>query len=282
MASIISKYFNWLQKDAPAGEVERYPEIDDKGETSVKGIYIIGDLTGIPLLKLAAESGKKIINTILSEQNFQKLKSSKKDDEIYDLVIIGAGPAGIAAGIEAANQKLKFTIIESAQKFNTIVNFPKGKPIFAEPADYDQQSDLKINDGTKESLLEELENQLTDIDLPVEEGVMVDRIDNKGDHFELITKKANYKALKVVLAIGKSGNARMLNVQGENLPKVYNRLFDPADAKEHDVLVVGGGDSALETAIATAEYANSVTISYRKPTFARPKEGNVDKLKPAC
>ncbi len=278
MASIISKYFNWLQKDAPAGEVERYPEIDDNGETSVKGIYIIGDLTGIPLLKLASESGKKIINTILSEQNFQKLKSSNKDDEIYDLVIIGAGPAGIAAGIEAANQKLKFTIIESAQKFNTIVNFPKGKPIFAEPAVYDQQSALKINDGTKESLLEELENQLTGIDLPIEEGVMVDRIDNKGDHFELITKKVNYKALKVVLAIGKSGNARMLNVPGENLPKVYNRLFDPADAKEHDVLVVGGGDSAIETAIATAEYANSVTISYRKPTFARPKEGNVEKL----
>ena len=87
MASIISKYFNWLQKDAPAGEVERYPEINENGETSVKGIYIVGDLTGIPLLKLAAESGKKIINTILSEQNFQKLKSSKKDDEIYNQVI---------------------------------------------------------------------------------------------------------------------------------------------------------------------------------------------------
>jgi len=278
MASIIFKYFNWLQKDAPVGEVERYPEINKNGETSVRGIYIAGDLTGIPLLKLAAESGKKIISTILGDQDFQKLKSSKKDEEIYDLVIIGAGPAGISAGIEAVNQNLKFAIIESAQKFNTIVNFPKGKPIFAEPADYDQQSALKINDGTKESLLEELENQLTGIDLPIEEGVMVERIDNKGDHFELITKKRNYKALRVVLAIGKSGNARMLNVPGEYLPKVYNRLFDPADASGQDVLVVGGGDSALETAIATAEYANSVTLSYRKSSFARPKEGNVEKL----
>jgi pyruvate/2-oxoglutarate dehydrogenase complex dihydrolipoamide dehydrogenase (E3) component len=87
MAPIISKYFNWLQKDAPAGEVERYPEIDENGETSVKGIYIAGDLTGIPLLKLAAESGKKIINTILSDQEFQKLKSSNKDEEIYDIMI---------------------------------------------------------------------------------------------------------------------------------------------------------------------------------------------------
>ena len=270
MATIISKYFNWLQKDAPTGEVERYPEINENGETSVKGIYIVGDLTGIPLLKLAAESGKKIISTILGDQDFQKLKSSKKDDEIYDILIIGAGPAGLSAGIEAANQNLKFSIIESAQKFNTIVNFPKGKPIFAEPVDYDQQSALKINDGTKESLLEELENQLTGIDLPIEEGVMVERIDNRGDHFELITEKGNYKALRVVLAIGKSGNARMLNVLGENLPKVYNRLFDPADASGQDVLIVGGGDSALETAIATAEYANSVKLSYRKSSFARP------------
>jgi len=278
MTSIISKYFNWLQKDVPAGEVERYPEIDERGETSVKGIYIAGDLIGIPLLKLAAESGKKIISTILSDQDFQKLKSSKKDNGIYDILVIGAGPAGISAGIEAANQNLKFALIESAQKFNTIVNFPKGKPIFAEPVDYDQQSALKINDGTKESLLEELENQLTGIDLPIEEGVMVERIDKSGDQFELITKKGNYKALRVVLAIGKSGNARMLNAPGENLPKVYNRLFDPADALGQDVLIVGGGDSALETAIATAEYANSVKLSYRKSSFARPKEGNVEKL----
>ena len=278
MVSFISKYFNWLQKDAPTGEVERYPEINENGETSVKGIYIAGDLTGIPLLKLAAESGKKIISTITDNPDFQKRKSDVNNREIYDLVIIGAGPAGISAGIEAANQNLKFTIIESAQKFNTIVNFPKGKPIYAEPVDYNQQSVLKINDGTKESLLEELENQLSGIDLPVEEGVMVERIDNRGDHFELITEKGNYKALRVVLAIGKSGNARMLNVPGENLPKVYNRLFDPADASGHDVLVVGGGDSALETAIATAEYASSVKLSYRKSSFARPKEGNIEKL----
>jgi len=278
MVSFISKYFNWLQKDAPTGEVERYPEINENGETSVKGIYIAGDLTGIPLLKLATESGKKIISTITDNPDFQKRKSDVNNREIYDLVIIGAGPAGISAGIEAANQNLKFTIIESAQKFNTIVNFPKGKPIYAEPVDYNQQSVLKINDGTKESLLEELENQLSGIDLPVEEGVMVERIDNRGDHFELITEKGNYKALRVVLAIGKSGNARMLNVPGENLPKVYNRLFDPADASGHDVLVVGGGDSALETAIATAEYASSVKLSYRKSSFARPKEGNIEKL----
>ena len=275
---LLKKYFSWLQKDVPTGEVERYPEIDENGETSVKGIYITGDLTGIPLLKLAAESGTNIIKRFAEDEEFQQLRKNNTDDSVYDLIIIGAGPSGIAAGMEANHQGFNYKILESAQKFSTIINFPKGKPIFAEPEDYEQKSKLKINDGTKESLLNELEAQIADVDLPIVEGVMVDRIEKKNNHFQLITKNENYKALQVILAIGKSGNARMLNVKGENLPKVYNRLFDPADAAGHDVLVVGGGDSALETAIATAENANSVILSYRKPDFSRPKEGNVAKL----
>ena len=275
---LTKRYFNWLQKDTPTGEVERYPEIDENGETSVKGIYIIGDLTGIPLLRLAAESGKEIITRLAGDEEYKKQIANNNDDSIFDLIIIGAGPAGMAAGLEAIKQGMDFKIIESAQKFNTIINFPKAKPIFAEPVEFQQQSSLKINDGTKESLLEDLEAQTRDADLPVASSVMVEKIEKKKDHFELVTKTDPFKALRVILAIGKSGNSRMLHVPGENLPKVYNRLFDPADAAGHDVLVVGGGDSALETAIATAGYANSVTISYRKPTFARPKEGNVEKL----
>lgn len=278
MSSIITKYFNWLQKDAPSGEVERYPEIDKYGETSVKGIYIIGDLTGIPLLKLAAESGKKIINHLLQNTDLKKLKEQNKNENIYDIIIVGAGPGGIAAGIEASKHNLKYKILESAQKFNTIVNFPKGKPIYAEPNDFTQESEIKINDGTKESLLSDLENQIKNVVLPIDEGVTVESINKADNYFEVFSKSGKYKSLKVILAIGKSGNSRMLKVPGENFPKVYNRLFDPADAKEHNVLVVGGGDTALETAIATAEYAKSVTISYRKESFSRPKEGNVEKL----
>ncbi|GAB4288974.1 MAG: hypothetical protein Kow0098_06620 [Ignavibacteriaceae bacterium] len=279
MPGIVKKYFDWLQKDNPVGEVERYPEIDENGETSVKGIFIAGDLTGIPLLKLAAESGKKIVDKLAERIDFAKLREASNDTDLYDIIIVGAGPAGISAGFEAKKKNLRFIILESAQKFNTIVNFPKGKPIFAEPPDYRQQSDLKINDGTKESLLDELYSQIKDAELPVKEGITVQKIEKKNGYFEIETDKENYKALRVILAIGKSGNARMLNVPGENLPKVYNRLFDPADASGEDVLVVGGGDSALETAIATAEYAKSVTLSYRKSEFSRPKEGNEQKLK---
>ena len=275
---LIKRYFDWLQKDTPTGEVERYPEIDERGETSVKSIYIIGDLTGIPLLRLAAESGKDIISRFSEDDEYKKQIANNNDTSVFDLIIVGAGPAGMAAGLEATKQNWNFKIIESAQKFNTIINFPKAKPIFAEPVDFQQQSGLKINDGTKESLIEDLESQTKDASLPLVSGVMIEKIVKNKNHFELVTKTNSFKALRVILAIGKSGNSRMLHVPGENLPKVYNRLFDPADATGHDVLVVGGGDSALETAIATAAYANSVTITYRKSSFARPKEGNVEKI----
>jgi len=275
---MLKKYFNWLQKDNPAGEVEKYPEIDKYGETSVKGVFIIGDLTGIPLLRLASETGKKIIDQFKNDKEFEKLRSINKDKDIFDFVIIGAGPAGIAAGIEASKNKFNYKILESAQKFNTIINFPKGKPIFAEPKEFSQASELKINDGTKETLLDDLNNQILNVSLPIEENIGADKIEKKGNHLEVLTKKKSYKAFRVVIATGKSGNTRMLKVPGENLPKVYNRLFDPADAKGHKVLVVGGGDSALETATATAEFADSVYISYRNATFARPKEGNIEKL----
>ncbi len=273
----IARYFNWLQKGNPTGLVDRFPEIDENGHTSVKGVYVIGDLTGIPLLKLAAEGGKKIIDVFDADQQLQSQRKTITDS-VYDIVIVGGGISGISAGIEALKRGYKFIILESAKKFSTVVNFPKGKPIYSEPASVQQRASLKINDGTKESLLEDLHQQIASLQLPVSEGEMVDVIKKKGEVFEVVSKKGTYKAFRVILAIGKSGNARMLNVPGENLPKVYNRLFDPNDHHSEEVLVVGGGDSAIETANAIAEVGNHVTISYRKPEFARPKEGNVEKL----
>ncbi len=275
---IIKSYFSWLQKDVPTGEVERYPAIDKNGETSVKGIFIAGDLTGIPLLKLAAESGKKVVQHIASSSDVIGNKGKNSKEEILDIIIVGAGPAGISAGLEAQKLNLNFEILEASNTYNTIVNFPKGKHIFAEPLEYKQDADLIINEGTKESLLEELYSQIKDKNLPIKEGVMVKIINKVGNYFELDTAEGIKKARFVVLAIGKSGNARRLNVPGENLPKVFNRLFDPADTKGEDVLIVGGGDTAIETAIAVSQYANSVTISYRKASFSRPKEGNLNSL----
>lgn len=274
---MIKKYFGWLQKDNPTGDIERYPQTDEKGETSVKGIYVVGDLTGIPLLKLAAENGAQRIRQFNEDTAFADLRKNRPGD-VLDFVIVGAGPAGIAAGIEAKKLGYDFVILESAKTFSTIDNFPKGKPIYAEPEDMEQLSGLTINEGVKETLLEELCGQIEDKNIPVKQGFSVENIVKQKGYFEVVTQEETYKTLRIILATGKSGNSRLLDVPGEDSEKVYNRLIDPLDAKDHNVLVVGGGDSALETAIATADCAKTVTLSYRKKNFARPKEGNLKQL----
>ena len=106
--NILSKYFNWLQKDVPVGEVERYPKINENGETTVPGIFVTGDLTGIPLLKLAAENGQKVVRHITNTDEFKKLKSSNTENDIYDIIIVGAGPAGISAGLGSTEAEYQF------------------------------------------------------------------------------------------------------------------------------------------------------------------------------
>ncbi|MBD3392959.1 MAG: 4Fe-4S binding protein [Chitinivibrionales bacterium] len=268
-------YFNWLQKDNPTGTVDMLPEIRDGFETSVPGIYCTGDLTGIPLIKLAAESGYDLIEKLHADSSFRRAREGNTDSEMLDLVICGAGPSGMAACMRA--QELGYTgvVLESSQKFNTIVNFPAGKPIYVTPVDPPMKSALDFSDGTKETLLAELHEDIKGKDLPVHEGEMVQQVIREQKGFTVKTTKGSYRALRVIVAIGKTGNARMLDVPGEKLPKVFTRLIDPGEYQDADVLVVGGGDSALEAAVALAREGNRVTLSYRKASFSRPKEHNV-------
>ena len=121
--NVVSKYFNWLQKNNPRNTVESYPEIDEQKETSVPGVYIVGDLTGIPLLKLAADGGTKIVKQLFSDQ--KKTLERETDSDVYDLVIVGAGPAGISAAIKCKKKNINYIILESNRILNTLENFPK-------------------------------------------------------------------------------------------------------------------------------------------------------------
>lgn len=268
-------YFGWLQKGNPTGKVDRFPELRNHFETSVPGIYCIGDLTGVPLIKLAAESGFDLIERFQSDTGFQAQRKAGGNEDVYDFVIAGAGPAGVAAAIRAKELGYRFLLLESSRVFNTVVNYPKSKPIYVTPPDTPFRSALSFTDGTKESLLSEISARAQAASLPIREGEMVMQIVQEGKTFAVQTGKARYRALRVVVAIGKTGNARMLGVPGEKLPKVLTRLIDPAHHADQDVLVVGGGDSALEAANALAMEGNRVTLSYRKPTLSRPKERNV-------
>lgn len=274
----IAWYTHWLHTRWPAGTVEKLPVVQPDGSTNVPGFYIVGDLTGIPLLKFSADTGTRAVMTINNDPGFKKRSAS--DPEVRDIAIVGGGVSGFAAAKEAKKKGLTFELFEAAEPFSTIANFPKGKPIFTYPTDMTPAGDLQFHDKAeiKEGLLEDLHEQTLDQGI-TPTFARIEKITKSGGIFELhIPGGENIKAHRVVVGIGRSGNFRKLNIPGEELDKVYNRLHDPKDFCGQDILVVGGGDSAMETAIALANCGSKVTLSYRKPEFSRPKPENVEKL----
>ncbi len=282
MVSLIRKYTNWLHTQWPAGHVEKLPARNDNGSTNVQGLYIVGDITGIPLLKFSADSGARAVQSIVGDPAFATRDTGARHDSgaVLDLVIIGAGVSGMAAAVEAKRNDLTFRVLEATEPFSTIVNFPQGKPIYTYPTDMVPAGDLQFSDkaNVKEGLVDELRAQT------LEQGITpvvarAKRVVRRGKLLEVaVSQGENLLAHRVIVGIGRSGNFRKLGVLGEDLDKVYNRLHDPKDFCDRNVLVVGGGDSALETAIAIASCGGRVTISYRKPQFSRPKPENVEKL----
>ena len=266
--NFIRKYATWLHGQWPAGHVEKLPITGESGHTNVAGVYVVGDLQGIPLLKFSADGGTRAVRHITSDPRFAPA-SAKRPSDVLDLVIVGAGVSGMAAALEARAAGLVFEILESTEPFSTIVNFPKGKPIYTYPKDMTPAGHLQVTAGIKEALVTELRTQTIDQGIePIAEHA--ERIEQKGKHLEVVCSSGRrIKALRAVLGLGRSGNFRTLDVPGEDLDKVYNRLHDPKDFCGSNALVVGGGDSALETAIALAQCGAHVTISYRKKAFSR-------------
>jgi thioredoxin reductase/ferredoxin len=283
----IARYVRWLHTQWPAGTVEKLPKVHEDGTTNVPGLYVVGDLTGIPLLKFSSDTGAKAVQRILADPNFKNAGSASAD--VLDLVILGAGVSGMASALEAKKANLKFEILEATEPFSTIVNFPRGKPIYTYPTDMTPAGDLQFRADIKEALVEELRAQTLAKGI-TPKAARAEKITRKGDVLEIhlapATSSLNpqpltlnpLRARRVIVAIGRSGNFRMLGVPGEDKDKVYNRLHDPKEYTDKNVLVVGGGDSALETAIAIAEVGGHVTLSYRKPEFSRPKPDNLDRL----
>jgi thioredoxin reductase/Fe-S-cluster-containing hydrogenase component 2 len=277
MPSLIRRYTRWLHTQWPAGEVEKLPAVGPDGSTNVPGVYVAGDLTGIPLLKFSAESGARVVQTIHADREFAAARRQPVAG-VVDLAIVGGGVAGMSAALEARRLGLDFVVLEAAEPFATIVNFPKQKPIYAYPSDMVPAGELRLEAQVKESLLDELRRQTVEAGI-VARPARAEQVRRKGRFLEVsIAGAEGVLARRVIVAIGRSGNFRKLGVPGEDLGKVFNRLHDPKDFCGEDVLVVGGGDSALETAIALAQCGANVTLSYRKAEFARPKPDNLARL----
>lgn len=271
--SSIKNYFNWLHLKWPAGQVEKLPKINDDGSTDLPGVYIVGDLSGVPLLKFSSHTGAIAVSKIAN-----RIKTNQANE--IDLVIIGGGVSGISAAIQAKKLDLKFKIFEASEAFSTIVNFPKGKPIYTYPSEMKPEGELQFSQEakTRETLLSELQGQAESHGIIPEIG-KAEKIEKvSGGYIVHFSNKMEIKTNNVVIAIGRSGYFRKLGVKGENLPKVYNRLHDPKEFSGKNIVVVGGGDSALECAIAIAEANGNVTISYRNSEFNRPKHENIQKI----
>ncbi len=275
----ILAYTHWLHTRWPAGTVEKLPTVKDNGLTNVPGVRVVGDLTGVPLLKFSSDTGARAVQAILAENDFATERGN--DPDVLDLAIIGAGVSGVAAAIEAKKAGLNYRLYEATQVFSTIVNFPKAKPIFTYPTEMVPAGHLQFHAEVKEELLEEMEAQRRNAGVEVTEG-RITHVRRKGGEIILYhgdKAQSTTRALRVIIAIGRSGNFRKLGCKGENLDKVSNRLHDPKDYAGKNVLVVGGGDSALEAAIALAVCGANVTLSYRRKEFSRPKPDNEEKIR---
>jgi thioredoxin reductase/ferredoxin len=272
---MVGRYLHWLHTRWPAGTVEKLPLVGADGSTSLPGVLIVGDLTGVPLLKFASHTGARAVRTILADPAFAP---AAPQDGVLDLVIVGAGVSGMAAALEASRHGLRYEILEGSESFSTVVNFPKAKPIYTYPAEMTPAGQLQFTQRScvKEGLLEELRERTRGI---APRAARAERLTRAGPLLEVrLADGGILKARRVIVAIGKSGAFRRLGVPGEELPKVANRLHDPADFCGRRVLVVGGGDSAVEAAVALASCGAVVTLASRGRELTRPKPENLARL----
>jgi thioredoxin reductase/NAD-dependent dihydropyrimidine dehydrogenase PreA subunit len=275
MLGWMTRYARWLHTRWPAGTVEALPELRAEGRTHLAGVYVAGDLTGTPLLKFSLDSGTRAVRAIGRELS---ARSRDPSSEVLDLVIVGAGVAGMAAALEARKIGLRFEVLEATEPLSTLIHFPKRKPIYTYPKAMTPAGDLQVHAEVKEALIEELRAQVARAGI-VPRRLRAERIERREGSWVVRTHGGRgLHARCVLLAIGRSGHFRKLGVPGEELDKVYNRLHDPRDFSGRRVLVVGGGDAAVETAIALVGSGAQVTLVHRQARLSRPKPENLESL----
>ncbi len=247
------------------------PHVNEKYETNVEGIYIAGELGGMGLIKNSVEQGQMAVENIVK-------KGLKKGAAPYDLIIIGAGPAGISASLMAKKHGLKFLTLEQDSLGGTVFNFPRSKIVMTSPVDLPLHGKVKLFDTSKQELLDLWNTVLSKNNIEIKERTKVEGIHPDGSNFKVLTNQGDALITQtVLLAIGRRGSPRKLGVPGEQLENVAYRLLEPERILDKKVIVVGGGDSAVEAAMSLAEQ-NKVTLSYRKDAFSRIKPKNRERL----
>lgn len=248
------------------------PHVNEKFETNIKGIYIAGELGGMGLIKNSVEQGQQAIQSMVKSK-----RATKKD--VLDVLIIGAGPAGISATLAAKKHGLSSITLEQDSLGGTVFTFPRAKVVMTSPMDLPLYGKVKLYNTSKEELLQIWKKVISEHSLNVVENTKVDSITpTQNDTFKIKTKTGDeYICNNVLLSIGRRGSPRKLNIPGEESTKVAYRLLEPERISGKKVIVVGGGDSAIESALLLID-ENEVILSYRKDKFSRLKPKNRDKI----
>jgi thioredoxin reductase (NADPH) len=249
------------------------PHYDDNFETNVNGLYIIGELSGMGLIKNAVAYGKRAVGHIASTHRAKHLAD-------LDVVIVGAGPAGLSAALTAQALNMRYVVLEQDEIGGALLHYPRQKLVLTSPVELPLYGKLKVSEIKKEELLSIWKDIVGRFQLNIVTGQKVEVLHSLNDHFVVKTATAEFRGANVLLGLGRRGSPRKLGVTGENLSKVMYRLIEAESYKHKHILVVGGGDSAVEAAVGLAsQVGNVVTISYRKEDFVRLKEKNEQTVK---
>ena len=251
------------------------PQIKPNFETNIPGIFIAGELGGMGLIRKAVEQGRQAIDAIAKRGRSEILNN--------DVVIIGAGPAGIAASLAAKHHGLRYVTLEQEDTFGgTTLHYPRGKIVMTAPMNLPIIGKVNIKEISKEALMGLWEDVVKTAGVKINFGERMERIERHGDTFHVVTNRASYLTQSVLLSIGRRGTPRKLEVPGEELEKVVYRLIEPEQYRGKHVLVIGGGNAAIEAALAiSGEPGATATLSYRSNAFSRVKPKNRELIQEA-
>ena len=254
------------------------PVISEEYETSVPNLFIVGELGGLALIKNAVNQGRDCMDVIA--QRMSDLRNRINANNVYDVIIVGAGPAGISASLRAAEHGISALTVEREDVGGTVTKYPRQKLVMTSPVEFPLHGKFNKSTLSKEDLLAFWKKIMERTDLNIRTGEGVEAVQRQWDGlFTVRTTKHVHAARAVVLAVGRAGTPRKLGVKGEEMPHVLYSLIEADHYTEKNILVVGGGDSAVEAALGLAhQRGNKVTISYRRREFSRLKDRNAKRV----
>jgi thioredoxin reductase (NADPH) len=254
------------------------PALTSEFETNVQNLFIVGELGGLALIKNAINQGRDCVDTIANR--LKAIGAARSVPGVSDVLVVGAGPGGISASLRAIENKMSYITVEQDEVGGTVAKYPRQKLVLTSPVNFPMHGKFTKMQLSKEDLLAFWKKLGERSDFKVRSGEKVDDIQKGPDGiFKVTTAKGEYRAHAVILALGRAGTPRKLGVKGEELGKVMYRLIEADHYINKKILVVGGGDSAVEAAMGLARQAgNTVTVSYRQDKFSRIKERNTQHM----